>query len=313
MSGAVTDRHIQVERAQNLWSSFERKFEPVARGTSLHASPDLGLEEIGGLAGPKEEVLTYACASTNPEVYSQWGTFPPSGLLLIGESGVGKTLLARALATRTETAFLHVNVPRLVLEIVHGGGKVGELVAAWSQTHAEMPPLTVLFDELEFSQAQELGARRPDLPVGPVMDFLLDIVDRTIDASDCLVVGATSHPDTLRQAFLAPGRFERVVEVSPVFPDDIIEALQIHASSAEKRAGRTLFDPIDWTAVVGEFRISSTGEWIRIMHAVLRRKARGDATGETVTPVTTQDLIEEVERYRKALTRLAVPGGGTYV
>jgi transitional endoplasmic reticulum ATPase len=309
----MEDRTILQERAQNLWGSFARKFEPVLQATELDTRPAIDVGQIGGLAAAKEEILTYACAATSPEVYGRWGTYPPSGLLLIGQHGVGKRLLARALATQTDTSYLTVNVPRLVLEVIHRGGNVGELMKGWSQTLSEMSPLTVLFDELEFSQAEEIGARRPDLPVGPVMDFLLDLVDRTIATEDHLVVGSTSHPNTLRQAFSQPGRFERVVEVNPIYPSDIVAALQIHADASEKRAGHPLFDGVDWNQVVQKHRGSSTGDWIRIMHAVLRRKARCEAAGEKVDPVTTQNLHEEVERFRQARDRIATSEGGNYV
>ena len=309
----MSERSIQNERAQNLWSSFLRKVDPLGRGAQLVVQPDFSFDQIGGLAEAKEEILTYACAATSPEVYSHWGTFPPSGVLMIGKQGVGKSLLARALATRTETAFLTVEVPRMVLDVVHAGGKVGELIQSWSEVLDEMPPLTLFFSELEFSQAQEIGARRADLPIGPIMDFLLELVGRSIAASHHLVVGATSHPDTLRQAFVAPGRFERVVEVNPIFPTDVIAALEIHAGDAAKRAGRPLFDPVDWSRVVGQTTEPTTGDWVRILHAVLRRKARCEASGETVTPVTTKDLKEEVDRYRQALQKIHVPEGGNYL
>jgi ATP-dependent 26S proteasome regulatory subunit len=308
---AMPDRDIERERASNLWASFERKFPPIAKAVDLDPAPSLGAERIGGLAAAKEEILTYACAATSRDVYESWGTFPPSAILLIGGRGVGKTLLARLLATHARTAFLHVEVPQLVLQVVHASGTVGELIQGWSQTLAEMPPVTVFFNELEFSQAQEIGARRPDLPVGPIMDFLLDLVDRTIAVEATLVVGATSHPDTLRRALLSPERFERIVEVTPLFPDDIVAGLQIHAADAEKRAGRQLFDPIDWPKVVQQYREASPGDWIRLMHAVLRRKARCDAAGEPVTPISTEDLMAEVERFRKASRRIPFPG--TYV
>jgi ATP-dependent 26S proteasome regulatory subunit len=309
----MEDLAIQRERAQNLWTSFARKMDAVAQATTIEALPDFHFGRIGGLAGPKEEILTYACAATDPDVYQRWGTYPPSGLLLIGARGVGKTQLARALASQTGTSFLSVQVPRLVIEVIHRGGKVGDLVNGWSQTLAEMPPVTTFFDELEFSQAQEIGAHRPDLPVGPVMDFLLDLVDRTIAAEKCMVVGSTSHPDTLRQAFFQQGRFERIVEVTPVFPDDVVEALRIHAADAEKLAGQTLFDEVEWSDVVGQFREPSTGDWIRIMHAVLRRKARREAAGESVERVTSQDLFDEVDRFRQARRRLHVPSRGNYL
>ena len=309
----MDDPGIQKERAQNLWASYARKLEPVAQATELEANPDLDLGRIGGLAGPKEEILTYACAATDPEVYQRWGTVPPSGLLLIGAPGVGKALLARALASLTHTAFLNVHVPRLVIEVIHRGGRVGELLAGWSETLVEMPPVTTFFEELEFSQAQEIGSRRPELPVGPVMDFLLDLVDRTMAVEGTLVVGSTAHPDTLRQAFSHQGRFERIVSVAPVFPEDVIEALKIHAADSEKRAGHALFEAIDWREVVGQYHEPSTGDWIRIMHGVLRRKARCEATRELATPVTVQDLVDEVNRFRQARNRMPIPHGGTYV
>jgi len=305
----MDDQGIRRERTQNLWLSFERKFPPIAKATRLDPQPQLPFERIGGLAVPKEEIMTYACAATHREVYARWGTFPPSGLLLIGPGGCGKTLLAQALATRADTAFLRVDVPRLVIELMHSVGKLGDLLSGWSQSFEEMPPVTVFFDELEFSQAQEFGGNRPDLPIGPVMDFLLELVDRTIADEDTLVVGSTAHPDTLRHAFVSAGRFERVVEVTPSFPDDHVAALEIHAADAEKRAGRPLFDGIAWADVVRGFREASTGEWVRILHAALRRKARCEAAGEPVQPVRTSDLLDEVERARRTHTQLPAVGG----
>jgi ATP-dependent 26S proteasome regulatory subunit len=309
----MDDLDIRRERAQNLWGSFARKFEPVSQATRLDPAPTFGLSEIGGLDTAKEEIQTFAYAATDPDIYVRWGTHPPTGLLLIGQRSVGKRLLARCLATLTGTSFLDIAVPRLVLEVIHRGGNVGELVSEWVTTLSEMPPLTVYFNELEFLQAEEIGARRPDLPVGPVMDFLLDLTDRTVGVKGNLLVGSTSHPDTLRQAFAAPGRFERVVEVTPIFPNDIIAALRIHVHDAEKLAARPLFDSIDWEEVTAGFQHPAAGDWIHILHSVLRRKARHEAGGESVGPVTTQDLCDEVDRYRKASSRIALPKTGNYV
>ena len=308
----MQEQAIRAERAQNLWSSFTRKIEPLGRGMCLEPTPTQDFAEIGGLEGPKEEVATYAAATTSPQIYQNWGTAPPSALLFIGQRGSGKSLLARALATQTGTSFLKIDVPRLVLDVVHAGKKAAELVGGWSDILEEMPPLTIFFDELEFSQAQEIGDRRPELPVGPIMDFLLEVIDRTI-TGDHLIVGTTSHPDSLREAFVVPGRFERVVEVTPRLPDDVVAALQIHVHKAEKRAGRGLFDPIEWPQVVGAGSGASIGDWVRILHAVLRRKARLDASGETPGLVTGPDFRHEIERFMQAQRRIRMPEGGNYV
>ncbi len=113
---------------------------------------------------------------------------------------------------------------------------------------------------------------------------------------------------------MVPGRFERVVEVTPTYPDDIVSALRIHAAAAEKRAGRPLFGDVNWADVVGRFRDPSTGDWIHLMHAVLRRKARSECSAEPLTPVATDDLLAEVEVYRRTRKRLprSAPSG-TYL
>jgi ATP-dependent 26S proteasome regulatory subunit len=278
----------------------------------MDSAPQIDFDDVGGLSEAKDELLTYACAATNPGFYTRWGTFPPSGLLLIGRRGVGKSLLARALASRAGTAFLGISVPRLVLEVLHTGGKMGDLLTEWGQTLEEAPPVTVFFDELEFDQAQDLGTQRTDLPVGQIMDFLLDLVDRTIAVEGTLVVASTAAPDTLRPAFVLPGRFERVVEVTAVIPDDVVAALTIHAAAAEARAGHSLFEDVNWIEVVKRYTEPSIGDWVRILHGALRRKARCEAAGETVTPVQTKDLLAEVDRIRQAYTHMR-PVGGTYL
>jgi ATP-dependent 26S proteasome regulatory subunit len=309
----MAERVPQRERTQNLWISLVRKMPPLAHAAQIDPAPEITFDRLGGLAAAKEELLTYACAATHPEVYERWGTFPPSGLLLLGQRGVGKTMLATALANRAETGFVHVVVPRLVVELLHQQAKIGELRELWPQALTEFPPLTVFFEELEFTQTEELGARRTDLPQGPIMDFLLDLIDRTIALENTLVVGSTSHPDSVRHAFVMPGRFERIVEVNPVFPDDIVAALQIHAAEAEKRAGHRLFANVDWTEVVKTYREPAPGDWVRLMHATLRRKARCEAAGDPLELVTTQDLLDEVERARHARKRLPAEGGGIYL
>ncbi len=144
----------QAIKAQNLWASFARKIEPLGSGMGLVADPSLDASDIGGLDGPKEEVATYACAATSPQIYEDWGTLPPTGILFLGQRGSGKRLLAETLATQTSTSFLVIDVPRLVLDVIHVGKKATELVHGWTGFLEEMPRLTVFFDDLEVSQAQ---------------------------------------------------------------------------------------------------------------------------------------------------------------
>ena len=305
----MSDRSIRSERALNIWSSFQRSVTPLARGAAIIPAPELDFDEIGGLAAAKDEILTYAYAQTSPEIYGRWGTFPPSAMLMIGRRGSGKAMLAEALAARTETAFVRVDVPRIVLDVIHGVSKIGELIQGWSAALEEMPPVTVFFDELQYAEAHDLSAHQGQLPTGPILDFLFVLIDRTLAVPRALVVGATSFPDTLPHAFIAPGRFERVVEVNPIFPEDVIAALEIHAAQAEARAGRPLFEKISWAGIVGTLAEPSIGDWVRMFHGVLRHKARLEAGGDRPDAVTSEDFSREVSRFRQAHTRIHMDGG----
>jgi ATP-dependent 26S proteasome regulatory subunit len=307
-----TMNEIERKRAANLWEPFSRKFPPVAKSCEFHATCDVTFDRIGGLEDAKDEILTYACAATEPEIYERWGTFSPSGLLLIGPDGSGKSLLAGALAGRTETPFLRIRVARLMLQLVHAGGKAGEILQGWQEVLAEIKKVTTYFDELDFAHDPSLGVPRLDLPVTQLSDFLLELIDTTIGAVGALTVGGTSRPDTLSPIYFAPGRFERIVAVNPVVPGDVIAALEIHAAAAEKRAGRRLFAKIDWQRAIEQNRESPIGAWVQLLHAVLRRKARCDAASEKPGEVTTEDVLAEVDRFKRATLRLP-PTSGRYL
>lgn len=306
---SVSDRRIERERAANLWEPFARKFPPVAKACDFRAGPTIDFEHIGGLEEAKDELLTYACAATDPEVYQRWGTLKPSGVLLIGPSGSGKTLLAEALAFQTETPFLAVNVPKLVLQILHSGGKAGDTMQGWLQTLGEIGHVTVFFDELDFGREFSARQPRPDIPVGPIGDFLVEMIDDTLALDLPLVCASTSRPDQLSPIYMERGRFERIVAVHPTVPGDVIEALEIHAAAAEQRAGGTLFEDVNWPRIVEKNRSASIGEWVRLLHAVLRRKARCDAAEEKPGPVLTQDFLNEVDRFKRVSRRLTARPG----
>jgi ATP-dependent 26S proteasome regulatory subunit len=300
---------MERKRAANLWEPFARKFPPVAKACEFSASPAVPFDSIGGLEDAKDEILTYACAATEPEIYGRWGTFAPSGVLLIGPDGSGKSLLAAALASRTETPFLKIRVARLALQLMHAGGKAGELLQGWQETLAEIKRLTAYFDELDFAHDPSLGMPRLDVPTSQLSDFLLELIDTTMAVAGSLTVGGTSRPDTLSPIYFQPGRFERIVSVTPVVPGDVIAALEIHSTAAEKRAGRKLFAKIDWQRAIEQNREASIGSWIQLLHAVLRRKARCDAAAESPGEVTIEDVLAEVNRFKRATLRLPATSG----
>ncbi len=134
-----------------------------------------------------------------------------SGILLYGPPGVGKTLLAKAVATECALNFLSVKGPELLNMYVGQSEKNVREVFARARRAS---PCVVFFDELD-SLAPNRG-RSGDS--GGVMDrivsqLLAEMDGSGDDASVVFVVGATNRPDLLDAALLRPGRFDRLVYV----------------------------------------------------------------------------------------------------
>ena len=300
----MEDRAILRERAANIWGSFARKFEPIAQ--SARARADAELPALADRRARRREGrdpdLRHARRPT-PRSTRAGARTRPAALLLFGAARRGQAA-ARALArdadaTRRSCAS---RCRKLVLEVIHRSGKVGELITGWSTTLAEMPPLTVLFNELEFSQAEEIGARRPDLPVGPVMDFLLDLVDRTIAAEHVLVVGSTCTPTRSGRAFVGAGAARARGRGEP----------GLTRATSSRRCRSTPRTPR--SAPAARCSSTSTGSGRGAACRSARRRATGCtsctprcAARRAATPPARpwrpsppQDLLEEVERFQQA-------------
>jgi hypothetical protein len=70
---------------------------------------------------------------------------------------------------------------------------------------------------------------------------------------------------------------------------------------------------VDWRGVVDQNREAAIGDWVRLLHAVLRRKARCEAAGEDVSTITTRDLAEESNRFKQTQKRIRPFNGGNYL
>ena len=123
--------------------------------------------------------------------------------------------------------------------------------------------------------------------------------------------GVESHDSTAQAQALDPARIG--VEHFEHETGRMGDALAPPRHAAEKRAGHRLFGAIEWRSVVGQHRAPATGDWVRILHGVLRRKARCEAAAEAASLADTEDFVDEVRRFLKTSDRLAVPMAGNYV
>ena len=174
--------------------------------------PSVKWEDVGGLEDAKKEILdTISVPLQHPELMSSG--MRRSGILMYGPPGVGKTLLAKAVATECGLNFLSVKGPELLNMYI---GQSEENVREVFERARKASPCIIFFDELD-ALAPNRGKSGDS---GGVMDRIvsqllaeLDGVKSGAELSDAMVfvIGATNRPDLIDPALLRPGRFDRLV------------------------------------------------------------------------------------------------------
>lgn len=182
-----------------------KQVQPSSKREGFATVPDVTWKDVGAMAKVREE-LEYAVVQPiqSPEIYLQAGISAPSGVLLWGPPGCGKTLLAKAVANESKANFISVRGPELLNKYVGESERAVRQVFVRARAST---PCIIFFDELDAlvpkrDDAQSEASSR-------VVNTLLTELDGTSDRSGVYVVAATNRPDMIDSAMLRPGRLDK--------------------------------------------------------------------------------------------------------
>jgi AAA family ATPase, CDC48 subfamily len=187
--------------------------------------PEVHWDDIGGLENVKQELREVVeWPLKYPEVFQKMGIEPPKGILLYGPPGVGKTLLAKAVATESGANFIAIRGPEVLSKWV---GESEKAVREVFRRAREVAPAVVFFDEID-SIAPVRGQSFDSGVTDRIVNQLLTEMDGIVPLSNVVVLAATNRPDMLDPALLRPGRFDRVIYVPPPDKEARKQILKIH-------------------------------------------------------------------------------------
>jgi proteasome regulatory subunit len=204
--------------------------DPSVYGMEVIESPEATYGMIGGLDDQIEEITEIVeLPLTEPERFERIGVIPPKGVLLVGEPGTGKTLLAKAVANRTSATFIRVVGSELVQKYIGEGAR---MVRELFKLAKEKAPSILFIDEIDAIAARRIeDGTSGEREVQRTMMQLLAEIDGFEQRGEVRIIGATNRPDILDPALLRPGRFDRIIEVPVPDENGRKEILKIHAAS----------------------------------------------------------------------------------
>eukprot|EP00249_Psilotum_nudum_P021233 c28027_g1_i2 orf=1142-3934(-) len=264
-SGARVRRARGQRRLQYLDQGIDVKFSDVAG--------------LGDIRRELEEVVEFF---TYREKYQRRGSKIPSGILLCGEPGTGKTLLAKAVAGEAGVNFFSISASQFV-EIYVGVG--ASRVRALYQEAKENAPAVVFIDELDAVGRQRgliggSGGQERDA----TLNQLLTCLDGFEGKGEVITIAATNRPDVLDIALVRPGRFDRKIYIPKPGSRGRVAILKVHAKN------KPMAEDVDYEAIA-----DLTDGMVGAQLANLLDIAALTVLRDGRTEITTDDLIQAVQ------------------
>ncbi|MBW9140659.1 MAG: AAA family ATPase, partial [Candidatus Aramenus sp.] len=186
--------------------------------------PRVTYEDIGGMKNVIQKIRELVeLPLRHPELFKRLGIEPPKGILLYGPPGVGKTLLAKAVANETEAYFTSINGPEIMSKFYGESEQRLREIFDDAKKHA---PAIIFIDEID-----AIAPKRDEV-IGEVerrvVAQLLTLMDGLENRGNVIVIAATNRPNAVDPALRRPGRFDREIEIPLPDKQGRLEILQIH-------------------------------------------------------------------------------------
>src|SRR3989338_5798474 len=196
-------------------------------GAEGHDKQKVLFKDVAGLKEAKEELIEIVDFLKFPKKYLQMGAKIPRGVLLLGPAGVGKTLLARAVAGEANVPFFFISGSEFVEMFVGvGSARVGDL---FMNAKKAAPSIIFIYELDAIGRHRGVGMGGGHDEREQTLNMILVEMDGFEKETGVIVMAATNRGDILDAALLRPGRFDRKITLDPPDVHDREEILKIHA------------------------------------------------------------------------------------
>lgn len=192
--------------------------------------PNIKWKDIGGLEDQERDIKeVIELPLKKPELFRKVGIKPPKGILLYGPPGTGKTMLAKAVASSSNSTFIELVGSELVQKFIGEGAK---LVKDLFNLAREKAPSIIFIDELDAIASKRIDVGTSgEREVQRTFMQLLAEIDGFKPLDNVKVIGCTNRKDILDTAIIRPGRLDRLIHVPAPNKEGLKEIFKIHTKS----------------------------------------------------------------------------------
>ncbi|MDL0104894.1 AAA family ATPase [Campylobacter vicugnae] len=170
---------------------------------------NISFDDVAGISEVKSELIEIVDFLKNPSRYTNLGIKMPKGLLMVGPPGVGKTLIAKAVAGEANVPFFYQSGANFVQIYAGMGAKRVRELFSMAKSYA---PSIIFIDEID-AVGKARGGNRSDEREA-TLNQLLTEMDGFLSSSGVIVIAATNKIEMIDEALLRSGRFDRRIFVS---------------------------------------------------------------------------------------------------
>ncbi|MBI50547.1 MAG: cell division protein FtsH [Chloroflexi bacterium] len=247
------------------------------------ASPEISFDDVAGVDEAKEELQEVVEFLKSPERFLALGAKIPRGVLLMGPPGVGKTLLARAVAGEAGVPFFSISGSEFVEMFVGvGASRVRDL---FDQAKKNSPCI-VFVDEIDAvgrHRGAGLGGGHDERE--QTLNQILVEMDGFDTNTNVIVLASTNRPDILDPALLRPGRFDRRVTLDSPDVKGREEILNVHSK------GKPISDDVNMGGIAKQTAGFSGADLMNLVNEAAILAARREKK-----VITYSELAESIDR-----------------
>ena len=265
--------------------------------------PNVSWDDVGGLENLKEELKeAVEWPIKYKDAYDYVNVESPKGILLDGPPGTGKTLIAKALAKMTDSNFISIKGPELLSKWV---GESEKGIREIFRKARQAAPCIIFLDEVDALVPRRGSGGSNSHVTENVVSQILTEIDGLEELNNVLIIAATNRLDIVDEAFLRPGRFDRIIKVPNPDEKGRQHIFEIHTKNKPLASDAKISEIVKLTDNFSGAEIAAVAN--RAAIAALRRYVSGKSKNVKEIRITQQDLIDAVDKVKPRKREAPIP------